>query len=336
MTDPRVLILANPFSGTGPNRLWVEGFAAQLRAMGQHVQTVWDSAQRSAALGAARDAGQSPTVVAAGGDGSISAVINDMAAQGVLGFPFATLPVGNENLFARHFKTRRDDGGALAAAVARGQTRPMDLGWVGPVGQTAGDVGVGVGGAVPGAEVQTLGESGGLLFTLMLGAGIDAEVIHRVDRWRHATADGGALRRVNWWRYAPRIGGALRSYRYPLVKLTPDGGEPVIGAHAFVFNLPEYGKDLGLCRAARGDDGVLDWVVLRKPGRLALASYLRAVATGRHLDRADVRHGRASSLMFEPHTRAAPPAPLQADGDPAGTTPVQVKVLPAALRVVVP
>ncbi|MEM1445316.1 MAG: diacylglycerol kinase family protein [Planctomycetota bacterium] len=317
-----VLLFANPYSGSGPNSRWVETFAASVEASGLDIQIVWDAAKRVSALrdaDASRIADSSPPwVVAAGGDGSVAAVLNDMAAAGVPDWPFATLPVGNENLFARHFGIDRRKPERLIDALRRGWTRPIDLG-----------------------RVQQGPESPATRFTLMASAGFDADVVHRVDRWRSETAADGQLRRVSLRSYVPRMAGALRKYAYPRVTLTPqDGphaGQAIDGCHAFLFNLPEYGKDLGICRHARADDGMLDFVVFTKPGRVRLLNYLRAAAmNGRHLRRADVVHGQASSFTLT--TQANTPVPLQADGDPAGhvgiDSPVTIAAEPSAANVV--
>jgi diacylglycerol kinase (ATP) len=102
------------------------------------------------------------------------------------------------------------------------------------------------------------------------------------------------------------------------------------GAACVVVNTPAYALGFSLAPAARPDDGVLDWVVFERGGRAALAAYAWALWRRRHLARADVRAGRAAELAVE----AAAPVPVQLDGDPWGTTPVRVEVVPGALTVI--
>jgi diacylglycerol kinase family enzyme len=325
-----VLLFANPFSGSGPNRTWVEAFANQLTQAGLIAAVHWEPGRRREVLRAAADALGSnappPWILAAGGDGSVAAVLNDMAAADVLHWPFATLPVGNENLFAGHLGIDRRKIKGLLGALATARTRSLDLGVL-----EAGD------------DPQTARR-----FCLMASVGFDADVVHRLDRWRQsgpavpdAPGESPTLRRVSLLSYLPRMAGALCRYAYPAVTLTPrDGthaGQPIVGRHLFVFNLPEYGKDLGLCRRARGDDGRLDFVVFTRPGRARLLNYLRAAAmAGRHLHRADVIHGRATAFTLT--TDADTPVPLQADGDPAGHvtagSATAIRIEPSALNVV--
>jgi diacylglycerol kinase family enzyme len=236
-------------------------------------------------------------VVAAGGDGTVSAVINELSADVAL----AVLPLGNENLFAKAFGFE-DDPGALAGAIARGDRRPIDLG-----------------------RAHTT--AGSRLFTLMLTAGFDAEVVHRFTRWRTA---GGAARRAGRAAYVRPFAEALWSYPHAGMTLTADG-VAVDGSHCVVANLPDYALDLRLAPAAQADDGLLDWTVLSRSGRVALAGYALAVARARHTQQAHVPVGRARHLTV--HSVA--PVPVQIDGDPWGFTPVEVEAVPAALSVVV-
>jgi diacylglycerol kinase family enzyme len=99
-----------------------------------------------------------------------------------------------------------------------------------------------------------------------------------------------------------------------------------------VFNLPSYACALPVAADARPDDGLLDWIVLERPGRLALARYALAVLRSAHRGRPDVRHGRARHLRIT----GGPLAPVQLDGDPAGFTPIEIEVLADALAVIVP
>ncbi len=297
-----MLICANPYSGSGPNRRHVEGLADALSKRGLEPRLVWDVRERRALLADAALCSDYRCVVVAGGDGSIQAVVNELGEAGRLdissaapGLAFATLPMGNENLFAGHFGFTRDVV-RLASAIQAGRTRQVDLG---RITHGAGDEGT--------------------LFTLMAGIGFDAEVVHRMDRWR---VSGSGLRRVRRASYLPRVVSSLRGYGYPGLTVDVDGRE-LVGAHLLVFNLPCYGGGLRIApRGCRSDDGLLDWVLFEKPGRLSLLSSAWRVLRGRHLEGAGVRYGRASRVGV----RAAGSAPVQADGDPAGRVPVEVRV----------
>jgi len=303
ISTPRgVLICANPFSGAGPNRQYVDGLVEALSARGLEPRLVWDIKERQAALADPELSGWCRCVVVAGGDGSIGAVVNGLAVAGQLNgsnsrrVSFATMPMGNENLFAGQLGFSRDVQ-ALASAVQSGRTRQIDLGRV--RSEQAG--------------------SADRLFTLMIGVGFDAEVVHRVDRWR---SSGQGLKRVRSQSYFPRVLSALVGYSFPELTVEVEG-QKLSGSHLFVFNLPAYGGGLGLAPAGcTGDDGLLDWVLFEKPGVLPLVGNAWSVMRGKHLSRSGVRHGRARELSV----RAQRPAPVQMDGDPADFAPIHVSV----------
>ena len=298
----QVVIFANPFSGSGPNRRHVARFAAALRGCDLEPTVLWERDDQRRWMTDAQRMAQCRCVVAAGGDGSVAGVINAMAAAGVLdSVAFATLPIGTENLFAREFGFSRKPRQLqrIARGVAEGRTRPIDL-----------------------------GQAGDRLFTLMASAGFDADIVHRMNRWRNGCGDG-VLRRVNRFSYAPRIFDCLREYAWPPVTLEVDG-ERHTGSHVFVFNLPQYGGNLGIGRHACCDDAKLDWVVFERPGLASLGTYAWNVIRGRHLEHPGVRHGCATRVRIESQVTAA----VQADGDPAGFTPVEVTIRACALRVI--
>ncbi len=304
-----VLILANPFSGSRPNRKIVGRLESALQARGVSVTTVWSVAERLAALKAIED--DETVVVAAGGDGSIADVVNDMDAAGRLGLRFATLPVGNENLFAQEFGFSRA-AEPMASAIAKGQTRAIDL--------------------VRICSARDAGERPRVdrLFALMASAGFDAQVIHSLDRWRKGLTEG-ELRRVNRRSYVKRIIEVVRSYRYPAVTLVADGRE-FAGHQAYVFNLNRYGGGLEFAPDARGDDRELDWVVFERPGFWRLVGYHLRVICGGHSRGKTVATGRANRVSLR--SAGAEGVPAQADGDPAGHSPLDLAVVPGALRVI--
>jgi diacylglycerol kinase (ATP) len=126
-------IILNPYSGryTGRRR-WPEAQAA-LDAAGfayELASTEWPGHARQLAREAAL-AGCSP-IVAAGGDGTVSEVVNglaDAAEPGAPLGPIGILPVGTANDIVDTLGIPRDLA-AAAHVLARGETRPMDVGEV--------------------------------------------------------------------------------------------------------------------------------------------------------------------------------------------------------------
>jgi diacylglycerol kinase (ATP) len=291
-----ILVAANLYSGASDNRRRVEALTRELTAAGASPRVVWDARERAAILADRAAMAACRAVVAAGGDGTVAQIINEMPSR----TPLAVFPAGTENLFAA-VHGFADDPAALVGALAAGRTRALDLGRA----------------TVPGRSRR---------FALMLTAGLDAAIVHRVAAWRAA---GAALRRVRRASYVAPIAASLVTYRHPLVRVVAGDGA-ASGAYCLVANAPAYALDLPLAPGARADDGALDWLVFERRGLAALCVYSWAVWRGRHLSRADVRAGRATRLTVE----AAAPVPVQVDGDPLGTTPVEVEIMPGALHVI--
>jgi diacylglycerol kinase family enzyme len=291
-----VLVAANPYSGASDNRRRVEALARELAALGTTPRVVWDARERAATLADRALMAGCRAVVAAGGDGTVAQVINELPP----GTPLAAFPAGNENLFAAVFGFSGDPA-ALARALSGGRTRAVDLGRASAPGRSR-------------------------LFALMLSAGLDAEVVRRLAAWR---GSGPTLKRARRASYVVPTAGALAAYRYPPVRVTA-GGTTVSGVACVVVNVPAYALGLVPAPAARPDDGVLDWVVFERGGLAAVATYAWAIWRSRLLARGDVRAGRAARLTLD----AAVPVPVQVDGDPWGTTPVEVAVVPGGLTLV--
>ncbi len=288
-----VLLLANPVAGSRGQRYHVQELAHALRARGLGATLCWDREELPALVRAR--AGRLRCIVVAGGDGTLNEVLN--RAPGV---PVAILPLGNENLVARHFRLGRS-ASRLAGAIATAPARHLDLARL----------------AAPGQH--------GRFFSLMAGIGIDAQVVHDVHRDRRG--------HVNKLTYALAALHSLGSYRFPAITVdVAETGERLCGAAVFLFNLPVYGLGLPIATQALADDGWLDLFVFERPGLLHLARYLAAILRGRQARLADVHHRRVRRV----HLFSDPPAPVQTDGDPAGSLPVTIEVAPAALTLLLP
>jgi diacylglycerol kinase family enzyme len=302
-------IAANPTSGRGRCRAAVARLAIELERLGVEARIAWTREGRkelvdaSAEPASGRDRCRS--LVAAGGDGTVAALINERPTV-----PIAVVPAGTENLFANHFGFGRDPRRA-AERIVEGRSAWLDLG-------LAGD----------------------RRFALMAGFGFDADVVSRHHAAR--VGDSGVARTTNRAAYVEPVLRSSFGYRFPRLTIAAedtDGREETLaGTTAFVFNLPRYALGLPFAPLARGDDGWLDLVVFREPGAFRALHYLWLVVRGLHLDRPGIAHRRVRRVTIE----VADTVPVQFDGDPGGVVepgspePSTIEVLPRAVEVIAP
>jgi diacylglycerol kinase (ATP) len=100
-----------------------------------------------------------------------------------------------------------------------------------------------------------------------------------------------------------------------------------------VANGSHFGGGMHVAPGARPDDALFDVLVLEGTSRRALVSeILPRIYRGTHLRHPAIRHRRGSRVSVSSST----PFPFEVDGEAAGTTPVTLELLPAAVRVVFP
>lgn len=299
-------IAANPASGLGWGRRRVEWLASRLRDHGLDPRIAWTPDERSSLVAESSAHPEScRCLVAAGGDGTVSALINERPRV-----PISVLPVGTENLFAWHFAMRKIDPDRLAQVIATAPPRRIDLGCI---------------------DAQTR-------FSLMAGVGFDAEVVTAHHRWRFRSGTPRPTHRAAY--IIPVLRSSL-TYRFPPITvkiLDPGAEESVVGTTVFVFNLPRYALGLPFAPVASENDGRLDLVVFQKPGPFQALHYLGQVFRGVHLKSKGVIHRRVERVSLH----ADVPVPMQLDGDPGGqiaTEPsaiTEITALPGALDVLAP
>jgi diacylglycerol kinase family enzyme len=273
-------IIANRGSGSGRGLRLVNQLAAELEDLGIGSRVAWSPGERHELVAASAEDASCCCLVAAGGDGTVAALLNEMPGR-----PIAILPAGTENLTASHFRHRRNPR-ALAATIAAGTCRPVDLGL-----------------------------ANGRRFMLMAGFGFDGDVVTRHHQGRLGSA--GRVRPTNRAAYVEPILKSSLSYKFPVIRVRIDdpAEEAVLtGTTVFLFNLPRYALGLPFVPEARDDDGRLDLLVFRKPGPFQALYYLLRVLWGNHLDDPGVSYRRVRRVTLS----ADDIVPVQLDGDPAG------------------
>jgi YegS/Rv2252/BmrU family lipid kinase len=160
--------------------------------------------------------------------------------------------------------------------------------------------------------------------------GIGAEVAARV------AAQGARLRRLpGEARFACAALRALAAWRERRVRLRIDAGEWRECATNLiaVTNGAYAGGGMNFSPGARTDDGLLDLVTACGLTRAVLIRELARVHKGGHVANPRVRIERGERVSIE--VLEGEPLGIEADGDVRGRTPVTLRVMPRALRVVV-
>ena len=210
--------------------------------------------------------------------------------------PLCVLPLGTENLLAKNLKIPRS-GKAVAEIIANGHRRRLDL-----------------------------GRLNGRLFLVMASAGFDAEVIHQV----HAERKGGHVRHLS---YLWPILKSLWRFQPPTLRVTVDDSPNVSeGQLVIVANLSSYALHLRVVPTAQGSDGVLDARIFPARSLSGLLRSILSILRGTH--ERDPTVIRLTGRQFRIESES--PVPLQADGDPAGTTPAEITIEPLGIEFLVP
>ena len=294
-------IAANAYSGVGKGKARVTRLVKALAREGLEARVAWTIAERAKLVEAANaDPQNCRCLVAAGGDGTVAALVNERPQV-----PVTTLPTGTENLFATHFHIRRNPE-RLAQIIASGHAKDR-----------------------PGPGQRTPVHPHGR-HRVRRRRGLPPPLCPARPRGPPPDHPRAA--------YVEPVLRSSLVYPFPTLEIeaeTDHGPECLTGTTAIFFNLPRYALKLQFAPSARGDDGFLDLVVFRDPGPLRALRYLWLVFRGLHLRRPGVYHRR----VLRASVRADANVPVQLDGDPGGSLllpggqPWTASIVPGALDV---
>lgn len=168
-----------------------------------------------------------------------------------------------------------------------------------------------------------LGEVDGRRFVGIASCGFDSDANRIANATRipgAASYAWGALRALAAWKpatFSVTIDGAERSFR---------------GYTTAVANSSVYGGGMYVAPNAQLDDGLFDVVTVTGVSKLRFASQLPKVFRGRHVRNPEVDVRRGAEVRIS----ADRPFTLYADGDPIAELPATVRVLPGAVRMLIP
>lgn len=307
-----VFVVLNPSSGRGQGGKARDQITSALRTAGVTFELTETKATGDAITLArqARLAGYE-TVIAAGGDGTVSEVVNGLAqataADGLVG-KLAILPAGSGNDFADMTGIARDLG-AAARAIAVGHTRRYDLGH---------------------ARITHAGQIIERYFANSVGAGFEAQVTiesNKIKRLR-----GVAI-------YIVAAVRALLRYQTPHVQLTwtdqagiqQERNSPVLLVS--VGNSPRSGGGFYLTPTAKLDDGLLDLGVADALPRGRVLLLLPKALQGKHVSDPAFSLSQAQTVQIV--SRDELPVHLDGEVISHNADRIELTLQPARLQVIV-
>ncbi|MBV9413906.1 MAG: diacylglycerol kinase family lipid kinase [Solirubrobacterales bacterium] len=170
-----------------------------------------------------------------------------------------------------------------------------------------------------------LGEAAGRTFAGIASCGFDS-VVNRIAN------ETTFLRGSPVYAYA--LLRALPDWQAAGFEIKLDGAEVrrFTGYSVAAANSRQFGGGMRLAPDASLTDGLLDVVIIEDMPRHRFLRLTPTVFTGRHLRYREVDVVRAREVQI----RATEPFTLYADGEPLAELPVTVRVLPAAVRMIMP
>jgi diacylglycerol kinase family enzyme len=296
-----ILLFANPIAGRGRGRAIAQRISARLKRDGYDVRA-FHAKPESIATERLICAAPARAAIAIGGDGTLRAVVDRLiSAREVCPLPpLLVVPLGTANLMGKHLGVRWDGDApedAVADAIAHRNVVELDA-------ACAND----------------------RPFLLMTGVGIDAQIVHALDRLRKGPIDLTS--------YILPAALAFQEFTFPALAVEVDGRTVFQArpAAAFVGNIPEYGTGFPILPLARSDDGLLDVCVLPCASRGQLLRVFLQAAAGEHALAEGAVYVKGKHITIE----SAEPVPVQVDGEAAGFTPVRIDLLPFKLPFIVP
>jgi YegS/Rv2252/BmrU family lipid kinase len=266
--DP-LLVITNSSAGTSDE----ENLERALAVLRPHTSVEVEATSEPGELDGVLHRAGSRTIVVAGGDGSMHAVISALHKRNDLGKNLiGLLPLGTGNDFARGLGIPLDVEDA-AQVLVDGTPREMDL------------------------IVDEVGEV--VVNNVHVGAGAAAS--RRAHRWKQRLGDVG-VGRLNLGKLGYPIGAAITAWNPPVIRLRVElDGKDVTDLdtqelQVAIGNGSSVGGGTELVPDAEADDGRLDLMVSRATGPVSRLVYAARLALGSHPEHAEVDSLRGQSV----------------------------------------
>jgi diacylglycerol kinase (ATP) len=300
------LLIHNPNAGNGgrgrrtmldeARRIFAEGGIQTDLAETTKAGDATELAQR------ANDEGRQ-LVIACGGDGTLNEVVNGLAGQkNGHRVPLALLPGGTANVLAKELNLPWDIPSA-AEMLVRGIVREIPLGLATPLNEPAKKK----------------------YFLSVAGAGPDGMIVYSIDLELKARV--GIL--AYWWQ------GAREAFRYKFQRFrVTAAGKQVDASLVVVGRTKNYGGPFKITTDADLYEDQFELMTLATQSGLRYLSYLPTLWMGKLRGTEGVEFWKADSVVCE--ALGEEPIYAQVDGEPLARLPIEFKIVPRALKLLVP
>src|SRR5947207_4998740 len=242
-------------------------------------------------------------VIACGGDGTLNEIVNGLAAhQNGHRVPLALLPGGTANILAKE----------------------LDLPWNIPkaaeklVHATVKEIALGLATPLEQPEKKKY-------FLSVAGAGPDGAIVYSIDLGLKSRV--GIL--AYWWE------GVREVFRYKLPHVRViSGGRKINASLVIVGRTQNYGGPFKITTEANLFEDQFEILTLSTRSGFRYLSYLPSLWLNKLRGTAGVHFFKSDSLLCEPLN--ANPIYAQIDGEPLARLPVEFRIIPRALKLLVP
>lgn len=165
----------------------------------------------------------------------------------------------------------------------------------------------------------------GKMFTSIAGFGIDGDIVKLVDKKRQG--------HISYLDYFWPIWQSFWNYKFPAMRVKIDG-EEVFEGRGLVFagNISRYAAGLQILHYADYSDGLLDVCIYKCASQLHLVKHSMLTVMKKHADRGDVIYRQCKKVRITSDNEIR----TEMDGDPGVALPVDIEIMPQAIKVLVP
>ncbi len=296
----RIIVAINPSASFGRGSTVGPAVVQTLRGVGHDVTALTEPTYDDLVDAAERALATRPdALVVVGGDGMVNLGANLVAGTGV---PLGVVPSGTGNDTARALGIPHDNAEAAIRLLLDALQRPPRVIDAGRIRRSDGTT---------------------TWFACMVSAGFDAVVNERANRMRWPKGPS---------RYNLAMLIELAVLRPITYRLVLDGVESMAtGVLVSVGNGVSLGGGMKVTPDALLDDGMLDVLVVQRLTRVQFLRIFPRVFKGTHLSDPRVTVHRVRSITIDADDVVA-----YADGERVGPLPIDIEVVPGALRVLAP